>query len=163
MRRISGFNNLVVWGRAVTNILQRLRGLDRERFDTWYEPFRVEMEADPLMRWFYEMRSVALKVGEGPELEATSSSDSDAVLEANPPPGTDSVRSGGELFVRLSDGTLVPARIAHSRLMFPDAPDRHLGSFIGKRPAMELGRMYWTYLDNLVNRARDEYADTLGW
>ena len=51
-----------MFGRAVTNVLQNLRSVD-DRFDAWYQPFRKEMESDPLMRYLYTLRSQILKEG----------------------------------------------------------------------------------------------------
>src|SRR5258707_11501197 len=61
-RRNSGFRNLVVFGRAVTNVLQNLRSTETG-FDDWYRPYQQEMAQDPLMKYFYEMRSEILKEG----------------------------------------------------------------------------------------------------
>lgn len=37
-RRLPGLRNLVVFGRAVTNVLQNLRSTEPE-FDRWYQPY----------------------------------------------------------------------------------------------------------------------------
>ena len=53
-----------VFGRAVTNVLQHLRSFDpydEGAFDRWYEPWVTEMRTDPLLRYFYELRSAFLK------------------------------------------------------------------------------------------------------
>ena len=47
-RRVAGLHNLVVFGRAITNVLQNLRATEGD-FDEWYGPHRAEMEADPLL------------------------------------------------------------------------------------------------------------------
>ena len=62
-RRLSGLSNLVVFGRAVTNVLQNLRSIS-PGFDSWYEPLKRELAADPLMKFFYGLRSRILKRGE---------------------------------------------------------------------------------------------------
>jgi hypothetical protein len=62
-RRMSGLRNLVVFGRAVTNVLQNLRSV-RPDFDEWYEPVRSDLESSPLMKFFYQLRSEILKKGE---------------------------------------------------------------------------------------------------
>jgi hypothetical protein len=60
-RVLLGFFGIVVFGRAVTNALQNLRTFDRQAFDDWYEPWQREMIDDPLLRWFYTLRSDILK------------------------------------------------------------------------------------------------------
>ena len=39
-RKLSGLRNLIVFGRAVTNILQNLRSIESD-FDAWYERYRI--------------------------------------------------------------------------------------------------------------------------
>jgi hypothetical protein len=60
-RTLLGLFAVVVFGRAVTNALQNLRTFDRQAFDEWYGPWKQEMEEDPLLRWFYKLRSDILK------------------------------------------------------------------------------------------------------
>jgi hypothetical protein len=62
-RRLSGLRNLVVFGRAVTNVLQNLRSTE-PTFDNWYGPVAEKLAADPLMRFFYDLRTQILKRGE---------------------------------------------------------------------------------------------------
>lgn len=61
LRIMRGLYNIAVFGRAVTNALQGLRTYDRQAFDEWYEPWRAEMQDDPLCRFFYELRTDLLK------------------------------------------------------------------------------------------------------
>ena len=63
--RISGVRNVIVFGRAVTNVLQNLRATELT-FDAWYAPVVQRMETDPLMRFLYELRTRILKQGEMP-------------------------------------------------------------------------------------------------
>lgn len=56
-----GFLSVAVFGRGVTSALQNLRHFDRPAFDTWYQPWLDEMNADPLCRFFYKLRSDVLK------------------------------------------------------------------------------------------------------
>ena len=60
-QRLLGFLGLVVFGRALTNVLQNLRTFDEQAFDEWYGPWREEMEGDELCRFFYVLRSQLLK------------------------------------------------------------------------------------------------------
>ena len=56
-RILLGFFGVVVFGRAVTNALQNLRSFDKSAFDAWYGPWQRRISEDPLMRWFYALRS----------------------------------------------------------------------------------------------------------
>lgn len=55
--RISGVRNVIVFGRAVTNVLQNLRATELT-FDAWYAPVVQRMETDPLMRFLYELQFI---------------------------------------------------------------------------------------------------------
>ena len=61
-RKLTGLRNLVVFGRAVTNVIQNLRSTEPD-FETWYKRYEGEMRNDPLMKYFYELRSKILKEG----------------------------------------------------------------------------------------------------
>jgi len=61
-RRVAGLHNVVVFGRAVTNVLQKLRSTE-PGFDAWYGPHRAQMEGDPLLKYLYRLRSEILKEG----------------------------------------------------------------------------------------------------
>jgi hypothetical protein len=62
---MAGVRNVVVFGRAVTNVLQNLRSTNPE-FDDWYASRRQEMESDDLMKFIYKLRSKILKEGNLP-------------------------------------------------------------------------------------------------
>ena len=61
-RKLSGLRNLVVFGRAITNVLQNLRSTEPD-FNTWYGKYMEEMKNDPLMKYFYDLRTKILKKG----------------------------------------------------------------------------------------------------
>lgn len=61
--RIAGFRNVVVFGRAVTNVLQNLRSIVGISFDEWYNPKVKEMSTDKIMQYLYKLRSQILKEG----------------------------------------------------------------------------------------------------
>lgn len=54
---------IVVDGRAITNILQNLRN-KTPNFDEWYQPYKTEMRNDELLRFLYTVRSEILKKGD---------------------------------------------------------------------------------------------------
>lgn len=60
--RMAGIRNVIVFGRAVTNILQNIRSIE-PKFDEWYQPNVKEMEEDHLMKFFYKARTEILKEG----------------------------------------------------------------------------------------------------
>lgn len=62
-RRTIAVRNLVVFGRAVTNVLQNLRSTE-PGFDAWYAPIEQSLRSDPLAKFFYELRTGILKRGE---------------------------------------------------------------------------------------------------
>jgi hypothetical protein len=62
-RRLSGLRNLVVFGRAVTNVLQNLRSTE-PTFERWYEKVQRDLKSDPLMKFFYNLRTQILKRGD---------------------------------------------------------------------------------------------------
>lgn len=74
--RMAGVRNLIVFGRAVTNVLQNLRSTE-STFDEWYRPQVEAMESEPLMKYLYKLRSEILKEGSIP---VTSS----VLLNGNP-------------------------------------------------------------------------------
>lgn len=61
-RRLIALRNVVVFGRSVTNIIENLRSRV-ERFDEWYKPRSEEMARDPLLKFFYKLRTEILKEG----------------------------------------------------------------------------------------------------
>ena len=56
-RLLFGFLSVVVFGRSMTLVMQNLRSHDRATFDTWYAPWQKEMQADPLMKYFNDLRT----------------------------------------------------------------------------------------------------------
>src|SRR6266478_9237300 len=56
-RVLLGFLGVVVFGRSMTLVMQNLRTHDRDAFDGWYVPWKEEMKDDPLMRYFYDLRT----------------------------------------------------------------------------------------------------------
>lgn len=60
----AGIRNVVVFGRAVTNSIQKYKGLvDSKEFDIWYIQWQNLMKQDLGMKFLYKERSVILKEG----------------------------------------------------------------------------------------------------
>lgn len=63
-KKDAGLRNVIVFGRAVTNALQKLRGIvDKEYFNLWYAEWQNKMKNDSGMLQLYKMRSQILKEG----------------------------------------------------------------------------------------------------
>lgn len=113
-RRVAGLRNAVVWGRAVTNVLQNVRTFERQRFDSWYEPRQAALRDNADFKYLYELRSQLLKEG---VLGGISSSmhiehfNTNQLAELQPPPGARGFfigdRLGGSGWeVALGDGAI---------------------------------------------------------
>jgi hypothetical protein len=61
-RKWAGLRQVVIWGRAVTFALQRMRAVVPD-FDDWYGPLQEEMKTDPLLRYFVNLRNQLEKEG----------------------------------------------------------------------------------------------------
>ena len=59
-RILLGFLGVVVFGRSMTLVMQKLRGHEREAFNNWYAPWKKEMKDDPLMRYFHDLRTMVI-------------------------------------------------------------------------------------------------------
>jgi len=171
-RKLAGLRNLVVFGRAVTNVLQKLRSVEPE-FDSWYEKYREEMKNDPLMKYFYDLRSKILKEG----LLETSTQvyirnfrvpDDLARFEPRPPNavgffiGDHLGGSGWE--IQFPDGSVeknyveLPIDIGSVSLHFPDPPKYHLGKELEDTSISNLARLYIDYLRKLVADAKERFG-----
>jgi hypothetical protein len=175
-RRMLGIRNVAVFGRSVTFVLQTLRSVDANAFDSWYKPHVEVMRADPLLIYFNDLRSEILKEG-GPALSADlyvehlNTSDLESVM-ANPPPGAKSFFIGDSLGgsgweVGLPDGSIekyyvqLPAAVRmQTTLHFPDPPSEHLGAVITDTSVANLCRLYVAFLSALVNEATSEFGDS---
>jgi hypothetical protein len=143
-RRLGGLRNLIVFGRAVTNVLQNLRSSEPS-FDTWYQPYVNEMRDDPLLRYFYVVRSEILKEG---KLRTSNKLHikrfefpKDMQRPGLPPAGAGAFfmgdQSGGSGWeIRLPSGDIekfyvdIPGDIASSEVHLPEAPATHRGIII---------------------------------
>lgn len=175
-RQAAGMHDVAIHGRAVTNIVQGLRDVDRERFDTWYAPQVEAMQNDELLRFFYGLRTEFLKVG-GPELDRQTEATPGEWLELqNPPPeallasGFDDEEDqpnpfhiGGAAWAISSapDGQrrvfLIAPTTTSTTLTLPNPPARHLGVDLASRDAITLSKLYLAYLTGLVEAAAAEF------
>ncbi len=163
-RRIAALRNLVVFGRAVTNVAQNLKSTESE-FEAWYAPWVDEMERDVLLRYFYKLRSTILKEGSVPGRSRTLNrfSTSDLARVGPVPPGATSffvgdLTGGSGWIVPQSDGkelryyVSLPVDI-EVKTFLDGSPRTHLGKALPD-PTMESQcRAYYAYLERFVNEA----------
>ena len=167
-RAVAAMHNVVVTGRAVTNVLQNLRS-KTEGFDDWYRPWKEEMIRDPLLRYLYELRTQILKRGKEGATNVThirSFSTSDI-----PPAPPNAVgffigdQNGGNGWeVQLEDGSsekfyiALPEDQARSWLAFEELPSEHLGDPITDHSLENICGLYVQYLSRLVEAAERDFA-----
>lgn len=170
--RLIGLRNLIVFGRAVTNVLQNLRNTEPD-FDEWYETYKTEMQSDPLMNYFYELRSEILKKGQlnvGVKAHIKKMYlPQDFHRFGPPPPNAKSLFIGDNLGgtgweVQLPDGSIekyyvsMPSDIGSVTLKFPNPPRSHIGKKIANNSVQSLSRHYLNYLQQMVKDAKTKFA-----
>jgi len=168
---LPGLNNLVVFGRAITNVLQQLRSSENE-FDLWYTKYREEMKDDPLLKFFYKLRSEILKEGKVPVSTSAyiESFYPDIDLRRIPkPPNAKAFfigdRYGGSGWeVELPDGTIqkyyvqLPKDIGVTSLLFKNPPNKHLRKNIKNKSPENLSELYIEYLRKMVEDAKKHFS-----
>jgi hypothetical protein len=166
-------HNVVVMGRAVTNVLQNLRSKVQD-FDVWYQPWQEEMAQDPLLRYLYKLRSEILKEGrEGAEsimtIQDATLGEILRMLGPAPPNAISSFvgdyNGGSGWQVRLEDGSIEKVYVTlpendniRSRLAFQSLPSEHLGTPITDDSLENICRLYVQYLRRLVEAAEERFA-----
>ncbi|HEX73882.1 MAG TPA: hypothetical protein G4N93_01870 [Dehalococcoidia bacterium] len=170
-RKLPALRSLIVFARATTNVLQNLRSTEPD-FDEWYKKYKMEMESDPLIKYFYELRSKILKKG----LLQTSTHayvrhfdfPADMSRFGPPPPNVKGFFIGDNLGgsgweIQLPNGSIekyyveLPSDIGSVSLHFPEPPKFHLGQEIKDTSIETLSRMYLDYLCRLVRAATDRF------
>lgn len=169
-RRRPALRNFVVFSRAITNILQRLRSVVSD-FDNWYQPYQKEMANDKTMKAFYKLRSEILKEG---KLCTTSASFANILTpqileqQAPPPKGAKAFfmgdENGGDGWeVKLPDGTVVkyyvklPSQIGGSFLYFQNGPGSPNDGGPGE-PINDLAQYYYDYLEKMLLDAERKFG-----
>lgn len=161
-RRLASIRNIVVFGRSVTNIIENLRSRV-ERFDDWYKPLSEEMSRDPLMKFFYKLRSEILKEGAmktGVRLRVTI--DHDEIDRLPKPPNVrgffmGDMTGGSGWEVEVSPGVIekyyveLPESIGTVRLMLADAPG-------DEKDALVLCEQYVQHMERIVDLAQKRWG-----
>lgn len=170
-RKLPGLRNLIVFGRAVTNVLQNLRSTE-EYFDNWYLPFQEEMKNDSVMSYFYKLRSEILKQGilnVGTSTHLKEFNFPKDLYKLGPPPlnaraffmGDENGGSGWE--VELPNGTKekyyidLSSDFGNVNFIFPEPPKNHFGNELKDTSVEHLSQLYYDYLKNLVEKAKDKF------
>jgi hypothetical protein len=171
-RRLAGLRNVIVWGRAVTNVLQSIKTFDREHFENWYAPHQTAMRDNPNFRYLYNLRSQILKEGVLGGISGSLYIDyfnTSQIDELPRPPGASSFFLGDRLggsgwIIKLADGTeetYYAELPTHWRMKaeahFVDVTTQ-LGLEPPTKPIDELLTEYLDYLMDLVKDARREFA-----
>jgi hypothetical protein len=169
-RRLAGLRNAVVWGRAVTNVLQNIKTFDRERFARWYEPRQAVLRENADFKYLYELRSQLLKEGVLGRISGSMHIEhfnTNQLAELHPPPGARGFflgdRLGGSGWeVALGDGTVETYYIElpttwkiKTAAHFADVTTE-LGL---PPPAKPIDRLLAEYLDHLSGLIRDADAE----
>jgi hypothetical protein len=157
-----GLWNAAVFGRIATFTLQNLKE-KVEGFDSWYGPKREEMQANPEMRYFVELRNKIEKSVTNPEQQSVVISGNlmDILKAAGPPPpgAKDffiSDRFGGSGWeVELPDGSTekfyvdLPKEMVNATVVLSGAPK--------SGDAHHLVEEYLTTLESLAAEARAKF------
>jgi len=163
----AGLRISVVFGRHITNALQRLRSIIID-FDDWYKPYVEEMESDELLKFVYDLRNDILK--------KTTMPISTRILfiekngKKSKPKFTDVSRdsrgnpsfhikplTGKDIVVVTKDASM-DIDLTYT---FSDSPTTHLGNIIDDQSPENVCGLYLSYLDGLVRKAKIQFADGL--
>ena len=162
----SGLHNAVVFGRAVTFALQNMRSVVPD-FDEWYEPVKVAMKSDPLIKYLSDLRTEIEKtVGRYTTLSGTIKSFNSATdmrhFEPRPPRATSFFigdQNGGSGWkVANSDGSedtyyvTLPPEIGEITIHLSKAPGA-----LSEVPAQDLVAEYLGRLGKIVADAKRHF------
>ena len=167
--RFIGLRNLIVFGRSVTFVLQNLRSVIKEDFDSWYKQEQEKMRKDPLMRYFVEARNILEKEGElNIALRGRVHFSDDDIRKLGPgPPGTIAFfigdKYGGTGWeVEMPDGITekyyieLPPEMGEMKQCFSNFPESEAPEFKDK-PVEELCEIYLKRLELLLAGARERF------
>ena len=159
-RRIAGFRNAVVFGRAVTNVLEHLRSKVQD-FDAWYRPRSAELGADEGFSTLYALRSEILKEGTGNpavsiHIENLNTSDLKPLMD-NPPEGAEGFFIGDETggsgwMIRNPDGEPEKFYVA-----LPSSVMITASHHIGGEVAVDLLARYLNRMGDLIAEAKTHF------
>ncbi|MCD9854624.1 hypothetical protein LUD75_07890 [Epilithonimonas sp. JDS] len=168
--KMAGLRNLIVFGRAVTNVLQNLKNLV-VNFEGWYNPKVEEMGKDAILKHFYQMRSEVLKEGDikfasSVQFNNFNSMEFEKKIESIRPPNAKSFFIGDELGgsgwnIENEDGTIekfyininehLDVELNYKIELYNNKLD------LPTKDIPEAGIYYIEYLKNLLNEAKNTF------
>ena len=164
-----GLSNVVVWGRAVTNVLQKLKHLDPS-FSEWYEPYVKELKGEPLFKYFYDSRSKILKEGklsldEGLSIKKMNFPE-DLKRFPRPPNAGNLVMCASGVWweIHLQDGSVgkfyvdLPSDMGEIDWRFSECPKKYKEIDISTFGIEELARIFLDYLGKMVEDALKKFG-----
>jgi len=164
-----GFHSVAVFGRSVTFILQNLRS-KVNNFDLWYGPYVEEMNKDPLMARFKDIRNSIEKEGVDDVVSTTyvKRLDQSILVRMPAPPGCIGYffgdRYGRSGFnIKLPDGTadiiyFDPGKFSLTSVStMKKAPTKHLGADVSNQTLHGLCKLYLNYLEAMLENALLEF------
>ncbi|MGD9534812.1 MAG: hypothetical protein AB7V56_13720 [Candidatus Nitrosocosmicus sp.] len=175
--KINNMRNIVVYGRQVSFILQKLRSvLPEGQFDKWYEPYKEEMKNDELMKFFVDLRNSIEKEGNTKTINVGHIRRLDTSmlpkLMGNQHPyatsffmGDTKGRSGWE--IKLPDGTEdkifveIPEEVLTVKFFFQNPPKSHLDIKVETSDPFFLCQCYYEYIKKMVNDANTKLINKI--
>ena len=159
---------LIVFGRAVTFVLQNLRSVVPDgEFDRWYTPKQAKMKDDAVMRYFVTLRNEIEKQG---KLEVATNVEIayinfTEIQQYRPPGATDffmgDERGGSGWDVPQADGTVVQYYIdlppSTATVVQTFAETEAEGHQLHGAKVDDLSKHYIDSLTKLVNEAREKF------
>jgi hypothetical protein len=160
-RRIAGFRNAVVFGRAVTNVLEHLRSKVPD-FDAWYKPRSAALRSDHGFSTLYALRSQILKEGSGDpsvsiHIQSLNTADLRPLMQ-NPPAGAESFfigdQTGGSGWTILNpDGESEKYYVT-----LPSTVQISSSHHIGEEVAVDLLTRYLEAMATLITDAKSHFG-----
>jgi hypothetical protein len=171
-QRVPGLHNVIVFGRAVTIALQRLRSVV-EGFDEWYG--EALPAKDPLLIYMNRARNAILKQAETPRLSThvvvrNFDGNPSRMFSGEPPQGATGVFVGDLLggsgwLVRLPDGTqetyyaeLSPFFEGTVTLHFQNGPTEFMGQPVTDSTVAGIASSYVAMLERVITEAEHRFS-----
>ncbi len=162
------FAAFVNHSRAVTNAMQKELRHKADGFDDWYGTKEVEMRADPLLKYFHNLRVEDFH-REGNRLQFSTSFDFGAGRRLGPVPAPEAMLMSHDdgFYWVIDQGTPKERRIPlkapqlfQTQAYLVDAPTTHKDKPVGTRSPRSLCKLVLEYMESLVFEAKKRFAET---
>jgi hypothetical protein len=174
-RRMPGLRSVVVFGVATTQALHKLRGaIGKPTYDAWYTPFKEEMENDPLLKYFWALRTQISHEGNMGTISNriyvnTTEGRIERIERLRPPDAVPFILDefgGSGWMTRLPDGTLeryyvdLPSDTNYETPTFHvgEPPATHLGKTLADTSVNALATLYVAYLSHVFSAAYQRFS-----